>query len=115
MGSTSCLVAVLRVPKVWPFPFAFQRWHLLAYGAVTQDEPSYPHQGNGFQDVLHLAEQGVHSESGSSLFSLMLGARQQGPISLQLPDFPFLAPCGILKSFVQAQRKCLDFLWEPII
>ena len=108
MGRASCLVAVLRAPQVWLAPSTFQKWRLLAYWDVTQDEPSYSHQGDGFHGVLHLAEQGAHSEHGSSLFSLTLETRQHGTASLQLPGFAFLAPCGILKSFLQAQRKCLN-------
>lgn len=114
MGRASCLVAVLRAPQVWLVPFTFQKWHLLAYWDVTQDKPSYPHQRDGFHGVLHLAEQGACSKHSSSLFSLTLEARQLGTASLQLPGFAFLAPCGIMKSFLQAQRKCLEFLWEGI-
>lgn len=115
MGLTSCLVAVLRVSQVWFRSLRPRSGTCWLTGISHRTSYPNPTKDFGCHGVLCLAEQRAHSERGSSLFSLMLQARQHRTPSLQLPGFAFLAPCHILKSFLQAQGKCLDFLWESII
>lgn len=88
-------------------PCAFQQ----AHWDVTQVEPSCCHQGHEFHGVLHLAESGACI----SLFFTSAWEKSAQDGIMQFLGFALPSSFGILKSFLQAQGKCLCFSWQHIV